>query len=356
MMRIALTDHDAASLADEFRNWDAKPSQAIRVLRALYDGAGRVDLPPLRIGRKLQERLISDLPLRQSSVAARSASSDGTVKLLLTLTRGGAVESVLMPSYDPTRAAGCVSSQIGCAMGCDFCASTAGGLERNLEAGEIVEQFLHLKEQAFAIGRRLNTLVFMGMGEPMHNLANVIAAIRRISSQSLGALGPRRITVSTVGIVPGIHELAAANLNVHLALSLHAPDDSTRARLVPINRRYGVGEIMAAARHFQDQTGRVVTIEYCLLESVNDSDEQAKLLSRLLSGFRAHVNIIPYNPIGSALSGSTYRRPSRQRVEQFGQILRDAGVVAHIRRTRGDDVNAACGQLRQQFVELNIPH
>src|SRR5205814_511592 len=159
----------------------------------------------------------------------------------------GAVETVLMPSHREGVAAGCVSSQIGCAMGCDFCASTKSGLERNLEAGEIVEQFLHLSQAARFSGRKLRTLVYMGMGEPLHNLDNVIESIRRIAHHDMGDLGWRQVTVSTVGIVPGIDQLAAADLNVHLALSLHAPDDETRSKIVPINRRYPVAEIMAAA-------------------------------------------------------------------------------------------------------------
>jgi len=348
----ALSDYDLQSLAQLLQDWNANPSHASKLLRTFYTNAGQLDLKPLSVGRNLESHLRDKLPLRQSSLAARSLSSDGTIKLLLNLDRGGTVESVLMPAYDPTRAAGCVSSQIGCPMGCDFCASTATGLERNLEPGEIVEQFLHLKEQAASIGRRLATLVFMGMGEPMHNLPNVIAAIRRISHPSIGALGPRHISVSTVGIVPGIESLAAANLNVHLALSLHAPDDLTRAKLVPMNRRYGVAEILSAARTFHEQTGRIVNIEYCLIDSVNDFDEQAILLSQLLENFRAHVNLIPYNPIGRSLSGLDYHRPSPDRVLHFGQLLRDRGVVTHIRRTRGDDVNASCGQLRQRYVQL----
>ena len=182
----------------------------------------------------------------------------------------------------------------------------------------------------------------MGMGEPMHNLPNVIAAIRRIADRTTGSLGWRQITVSTVGIVPGIDALALADLNVHLAVSLHAPDDATRSRLVPMNNRWAVADVMAAARRFEEQTGRIPTIEYCLLDGVNNSDEQAGLLAGLMRGFRAHVNLIAYNTIGASLSGVVYRRPTDQSVERFLQLLRDAGVVAHVRRTRGDDVNAAC--------------
>ena len=344
----ALTDYDTDTLASAFASWGFKPSHARRLLREFYLNAGQIDLPSLDLGKALRARLEADVPLRRSSIVRRVEAADGTVKLLVGFDGGGgAVESVLMPAYDAARAAGCVSSQIGCAMGCDFCASTRRGLERDLEAGEIVEQFLHLKREAIARGRRLTTLVFMGMGEPMHNLDNVIAAVRRIAAPAMGELGWKQITVSTVGIVPGIERLAQADLNVHLALSLHAPDDATRSRLVPANRRYRVAEIVDAAKRFQQRTGRIVTIEYCLLADVNDSDEQAFRLADLLAGFRAHVNLIPYNTIGPGVSGFAYARPSPERVTRFLRILQDRGVVAHCRRTRGDDVNAACGQLRE---------
>ncbi len=346
----ALTDFDPDTLAARFAEWGCKPSHAARLLHAFYNSAGQVDPPSLRLGRSLESRLGTDLPLRQSHILTRVTSADATEKLLVGFVRGGAVESVLMPAHDPARAAGCVSSQIGCAMRCDFCASTRGGLERNLEAGEIVEQFLHLKYAAQMRKRRLSTLVFMGMGEPMHNLPNVIAAIRRIASPRMGELGGRQITVSTVGIVPGIDQLAAARLNVHLALSLHAPDDHTRSRIVPVNRRFSVSDIIAAARRFHEGTGRIVTIEYCLLKDVNDSDQQARRLASLLAGFRAHVNLIPYNPIGPGLSGIHYACPEPTRVRAFHEILCASGVVVHLRRPRGHDVDAACGQLRHRII------
>src|SRR5439155_15541852 len=178
---------------------------------------------------------------------------------------------------------------------------------------------------------------------------NVIAAIRRIADPELAGLGWRQVTVSTVGIVPGIDRLTEADLNVHLALSLHAPDDTTRARIVPANRRYPIADIIAAAKRYYARSGREVNIEYCLLGGVNDSDEHARLLAELLRDFRAHVNLIPYNPIGGAgMSGRVYVRPSEARVTRFLGILCQAGVVSHVRVTRGDDVSAACGQLRQR--------
>ncbi len=346
------TEYNVADLEADLRGWGHSTVHAARLLRQFYNRGGHVDLDDRAVGRALRERLAAETTLRQSSVLHTARSADGTERFLIGLARGGAVESVMMPSPKPDRAMGCVSSQIGCAMGCDFCASTRAGLQRNLTGGEIVEQFLRLREAAAARGRRLMTLVFMGQGEPMHNLDAVVDAIRRIAGPDLGSLGWRHVTVSTVGIVPGIDRLAASGLGVHLALSLHAPDDETRGRIVPTNRKYPVAEVMAATRRFYDRTGRIPTIEYCLLDGVNDSDEQARALAALVGDLRAHVNLIPYNAIGTGLSGVAYRRPPAERMASFLGILRDAGIVAHFRHTRGDDVNAACGQLRETLVGL----
>ena len=345
----SLADFDLRSFERELQRLGHKPSHGRGILRAFYDGCGEIDLQALPISRALRGQLLESYSARRGRICAQHVSGDGTVKLLLALETGGSVEAVLMPGWRDGIAAGCVSSQIGCAMGCDFCASTKNGLERNLDAGEIVEQYLHLRRLARHSGRRLKTLVFMGMGEPMHNLDNVIAAIERIAHPELGGLGWRQIAVSTVGVVPGIDRLAEADLGVNLALSLHAPDDATRARLIPANRRYPVADIMAAARRYSARSGRLVNIEYCLLDGANDSDEHARLLAQLMTGFRAHVNVIPYNPIGSSgVSGMIYRRPGPARVQQFVSLLRQLGVVCHIRATRGDDVAAACGQLRRR--------
>ena len=347
----AWCDYTRETLEADLRSWGFNPSHAKKLLREFY-ASGSPALDPQQLGQRLVDRLNAEITPLRSSVATRVVSSDETQKLLITFPAGGAVEAVLMPSTRPGTAAGCVSSQIGCAMGCDFCASTRNGLERDLSADEIVEQFVHLKRAAIASGKQLKTLVFMGMGEPMHNLDAVIAAIVRIADPDLGGLGWRQVTVSTVGIVPGIDRLAEADLNVHLALSLHAPDDATRAKLVPMNRRYPVADIVAAAKRFYAKTGRICTIEYCLLAGVNDSPEQADLLGQLLIDFKAHVNVIPFNPIGPGLSGKVYERPTLEHAFAFVDRVRTHGAVAHVRRTRGDDVSAACGQLRQQLVVL----
>ena len=350
----ALCDHDITSLTAELHSLGHNPIHAPRLLREYYGAGGRLSVDQLPVARSLREDLLRPNRLMRSKILSRRESSDGTVKLLIGFTDGHSVESVLMPSHRPDRSAGCVSSQVGCAMGCDFCASTRGGLARNLDASEIVEQFLHLRNESLRQNRRLASLVFMGMGEPMHNLDAVIPAIRRIADPRMGALGWRHVTVSTVGIVPGIERLAESGLGVHLAVSLHAPDDETRQRLVPTAKRYSVAEILDAARRYQEQSGRITTIEYCLLSCINDSAMQAKQLAELLHGFRAHVNLIPHNPIGAGLSGIEYARPTEDAVRTFARVLEDHGAVVHIRRPRGDDVNAACGQLREQFVQIGI--
>ena len=344
---LCLTDYDPGALAAEVVRWGCVPTHAMRLLRNLYQSGGEIDWERLRLGRALEARLREEIPLRQSAVRRRHQSADGTIKLLIGLERGGAVESVLMPDHRPDRAAGCISSQIGCAMGCDFCASTKEGLERNLSTGEIVEQFLHLRAESLGLGRRLATIVFMGMGEPLLNFDAVVEAVRRITEPRMAVLGGRQVTISTVGIVPGIDRLAGTDLSVQLALSLHAPDDETRSFLVPANRRWDVADVMAAVRRFSQRTGRPASIEYCLLKDVNDSDSQASRLADLLEGFRVHVNLIRYNPNGPGMSGREYEPATDERVSRFHGLLRTRGVAAHVRRSRGQDVAAACGQLRR---------
>jgi 23S rRNA (adenine2503-C2)-methyltransferase len=346
----SFADHDLSTLEQHLVNIGQKPIHAANLLRHFYNTHGHLDPTTIPISRTLTQHITEHFATRPSKILKQTIAADGTTKLLIGFESGGTVESVLMLGYRPDIAAGCVSSQIGCAMGCDFCATTRNGLQRDLEPAEIVEQFLHLKERAATIGRRLKTLVFMGMGEPLLNFDSVVAAVRRIADPRLGGLGWRHITISTVGIVPGIDRLAKLDLNVHLAVSLHAPDDATRSRIVPVNRRYPVAEVLAAARRFEAATNRIPTIEYCMLAGINDSDAQAAQLADLLQNFRAHINLIPYNPIGPALSGITYQRPTAQRLQAFIQILRDRNIVAHFRTIRGDDVNAACGQLRETVL------
>ena len=372
-MNPALAHVSLADLERELAAWGYKPSHAARVLRAFYATGGtpfeqtaaqtveltvgQPSLPPadtsppqhLRLPAGLAEKLRTlSAPSRTSHLAARQVAADGTIKLLLRLHDSRTVESVLMPDFRADRAAGCISSQVGCAMGCDFCATTKTGFERNLTAGEIVEQFLALRREALAVGRKLQTVVFMGMGEPLLNLSHVLAAIDRLADNRLGALGWRQITVSTVGIVPGIDALTATGLNVHLAVSLHAPDDATRAQLLPMGKRFPIADILAAADRFQASRGRPVTIQYCLLRSVNDSPDHARTLAAVLGARRLHVNLLRYNPTGLSLKGKTYEPSPDDTAEAFAAILREHKLVAHFRRSRGPDIDAACGQLRRR--------
>jgi len=301
---------------------------------------------PLGLRNRLDELLAES----QVVLASKQVSEDGTTKLLLRFEDGRTVESVLMPDFRADRAAGCLSSQVGCAMGCDFCATTKTGFERNLTSGEIVAQFLALRREAALLGRRLQTIVFMGMGEPLLNLEALIAAVRRIADNTLGGLGARQITVSTVGIVPGIDALSLSELNVNLAVSLHAADDSTRSRLLPAGRRFPIAEVMSAVDRYQARRSRPVTIQYCLLAGVNDSDDQARRLVKVVGSRRVHVNLLRYNSTGLGLRGESYEVASDEASERFMRTLRSQGVVAHFRRSRGPDIDAACGQLREREI------
>jgi 23S rRNA (adenine2503-C2)-methyltransferase len=351
-VKRALVDFSLAELEQQFVAWGAKPSHAARVLRSFYasgDATGFTLNPSLPDA--LEKKLGDELTGSPATLAARQVAEDGTTKLLLGLHDSRTVESVLMPDFREDRAAGCISSQVGCAMGCDFCATTKTGFERNLTAGEIVAQFLVLRREARAVGRRLQTVVFMGMGEPLLNRDNVLEAVRRIADNRIGALGWRQVTISTVGIVPGIDALAATGLNVNLAVSLHAPDDATRAQLLPMGRRFAIADILAAADRFQAVRGRPVTIQYCLLRGVNDSVEHARTLAGVLGARRMHVNLLRYNPTGLSLRGVNYEACSDDTAENFVGELRARGVVAHFRRSRGPDIDAACGQLRRRAAE-----
>ena len=347
----ALADFEISALAQQFAARGFKPSHAARVLRAFYSGGKFTDSPARELPQGLAELVCTEFAQNAATLAVRQVAADGTTKLLLRLGDGRTVESVLMPDFRADRAAGCISSQVGCAMGCDFCATTKTGFERNLTAGEMVEQFLALRREAQAVGRKLQTIVFMGMGEPLLNLDAVLAAVRRLADNSLGALGWRQITVSTVGIVAGIDALTASGLNIHLAVSLHAPDDATRARLLPVGKRYPIAEILAAADRFQARRGRPVTIQYCLLAGVNDAPEQAALLAELLGARRMHVNLLRYNPTGLSLRGVAYESSSDETAEAFAEVLRARKLVAHFRRSRGPDIDAACGQLRRRAAQ-----
>ncbi len=278
---------------------------------------------------------VKDYPVGRSHVQYRSESPDGTIKYLLKLTDGHIIEAVGIPS--DKRLTVCVSSQIGCPMGCDFCATGKGGFARNLETYEIIDQVLTVQED---FGRRVSNIVFMGMGEPLLNTDNVVAAVRSLN-QDIG-IGQRSITVSTVGIPGHIRRLAEQQLQVTLAVSLHASNQTLRTQLIPSAERYPLKELLSECRDYVKLTGRRVTFEYIVLADLNDLPEHAIELASELRGFQSHVNLIPYNPITEV----DYKRPTRARVEGFTQQLKDKGIAVSVRYSRGLEKDAACGQLR----------
>jgi 23S rRNA (adenine2503-C2)-methyltransferase len=290
---------------------------------------------------ELRAWLNASLPLATMPVIRDSATDDGeTHKLLYQTGDGQFVETVLM--LYPERATVCVSCQIGCAVGCAFCATGLGGLTRNLSAGEMVQQTIDAARRAREVGRTLTNLVMMGMGEPLQNYVPSITFLKRLNDPDGFGFGARRMTVSTSGIVPRIDALADEPLQINLAVSLHAPNDELRSSLVPINNRYPVAELMAACDRYIAKTGRRVSFEYALMRGINDSDEIARELAALLRGRLCHVNIIPLNPVDVL----PYERPDPAGIERFANTLIAAGIPATVRYSRGLEIDAACGQLR----------
>jgi 23S rRNA (adenine2503-C2)-methyltransferase len=304
----------------------------------------------------LRARLAEDLPFPAMTVVAELASDDAlTRKRLIRLHDGKLIESVLM-LYDPRgdargRANVCVSSQAGCAMGCVFCATGQAGFERNLTAGEIVAQVAGFaRAQARGHGQPITNAVFMGMGEPMANYTNVWRAVETLHDPDGIGMAARHITISTVGHIPGIRKLAHEPLQVGLAVSLHAPDEALRERLIPTAHRYPLPDILQACRDYIAKTGRRVTFEYCLMDGVNDAPEQARALASALSAMLCHVNLIPVNPT----PGDRIGRPSRGRTLAFQRELAAKGIPCTVRVEKGVEISAACGQLRGEAAALEL--
>ncbi len=295
------------------------------------------------VPKAVRAAVVDRLP-RALATAAESVSDDGeTVKWLWTLADGHQVETVLM--HYPERTTVCVSSQAGCAMACSFCATGQAGFDRQLTTGEIVEQVVLARRRSAEAGKRLSNIVFMGMGEPLANYDRTWDAVRRIHDD-LG-IGARHITVSTVGVVPGIRRLTDADLPVNLAVSLHLANDAERDVLVPINKRYPLSVLAEACATYVDTTHRRLSFEWALIDGVNDTERHARELAAYARPLRAHVNLIPLNPTpGYAVRGT----PAAQ-VREFAELLTDLGINATIRRTRGTDIDAACGQLRATHAE-----
>jgi 23S rRNA (adenine2503-C2)-methyltransferase len=308
------------------------------------------DIPQLP--KKLREELIeAGYTIGSAKEVHRIVSDDGEItKLLLNLNDKNSVETVLM-QYAPTKIGGhprstiCVSTQIGCAMGCVFCATGQMGFETNLKAEHIVSQVIHFADILQQRGEHVTNLVFMGMGEPMANYDEMIRAIRILTHDRGFGLGQRHITISTIGIVSGIDKLAEENLQIGLAISLHAPNNQLRKQLVPTATSNSVEEIIDAGRRYYKKTGRRVTFEYALMAGINDSSEIATELAILLKGNGSHVNLIPINP-----TAGDFKRPTQDNVNEFERILSNAGVNCTVRVEKGTEISAACGQLRTDII------
>ena len=292
------------------------------------------------LSKDFRERLKKDFDLKPNAIAQKVVSEDGTTKFLFDLHDREKIESVLIPTE--TRTTACISTQAGCKFGCKFCASGIGGWSRHLTCSEIVTQVLHVKEEAQRHARPLSNIVFMGTGEPLDNFENLMKAIRLINSPEAIGIGARHITISTVGLVPKIKELAKQGIQIELAISLHGFDNESRNVLMPVNRKYPFDDLISACREYVKVTNRQITFEYILIKDVTCTDKAAQSLRNAFRGIICKMNLIPYNPV----SEFGHQTPSRQEMLAFRSRLEEYGIHATIRMPRGRDVAAACGQLR----------
>ena len=317
--------------------------RALQIVEWLYAHGARSFEEMTALSKALREELAREFIMTNvEPLRVAVSQKDGTKKFLFGLADGAAVEAVLMPEGE--RSTVCISTQVGCAFGCLFCASGARGLSRNLTAGEIVDQARKAKFDPDA--GRLTNIVLMGMGEPLANYEATAKAVRLFLHERGFALGARRVTISTAGYVPGMKRLAEDDLPVRVALSLHATQNKTRSRLMPINRKYPIEQVVEACANLR--RGRPpLTIEYMLIESLNDSKDDAVRLAGIARSLNAKVNLIPYNPVPSG----RFNPPPAERVLMFQSVLRERGALAFIRRSRGEDIDAACGQLRAAHDE-----
>ena len=293
------------------------------------------------LSKPLREKLGEKFKISNVKMLEKLVSSDGTTKYLFSLDDGNVIESVLM-RYSYGNAV-CVSTQVGCRMGCGFCASTLNGLERNLEAGEILSQIYEISRD---IDERISSVVLMGSGEPLDNYDNVIRFIRLLNSRDGADIGQRHITLSTCGLAEKIDKLRGENLQITLAISLHAPNDEIRGKTMPVSRKYDMETLLSACRRYSEETKRRITFEYALIRGVNDSAACAKELASKLKGMLCHVNLIPVNDVKER----EYVHSSEEQIKSFASILMGRGIETTIRRKLGSDINAACGQLRRSYI------
>lgn len=334
-------------LVKYFEGIKEKPFRATQIFEWIYQKNAWVFDDMTNLPKPLREKLKQDFNLQPNTIAEKKVSQEGTTKFLFDLFDHEKIESVLIPTE--TRTTACISTQAGCKFGCKFCASGIGGWSRNLTCAEIVTQVLQVREESMKHQRPLSNIVFMGTGEPLDNFSNLMKAIRIINSDKAINIGARHITISTVGLVPKIRELAEQNIQVELAVSLHGYDDESRGVLMPVNKKYPVEELIQSCREYIQKTNRQITFEYILIRNVTCTEKAARELGRLLEGMICKMNLIPYNPV----SEFDHEPPTKLEMLAFKTRLSELGVHATIRMPRGRDVGAACGQLRHASQPLN---
>ena len=332
-------------LKEEFAKMGEPAYRASQVYKWLHSGVKSFD-EMTNISKKLRERLMENYYISNADIEKKLISAyDDTKKYLFSFSDGEMVESVLMKYHHGYTS--CISTQVGCKMGCTFCATGKSGFSRNLTASEMLAQ-LQAEQQDNHI--RISNIVLMGMGEPLDNFENVIRFLKLVSSENGMNIGMRHISLSTCGIVPKIYELADMKLQLTLSVSLHAPNDQIRSRTMPVNRKYNIDELLKACQYYVRQTNRRISFEYAMIDGVNDSVANAEELAKRLKGILSHVNLIPVN----AVKGTGYEKSKKESIKRFIAVLERAGITATVRRTLGSDINASCGQLRRSVSDGRI--
>ena len=337
-----IKDYDLNELKEELTNLGEKPFRAEQIFKWLYQEKVKDFSEMTNLSLELREKLKQNYTICNFKILRKQESKDGTIKYLFDVLDGNAIETVLM-SYHHGYSI-CVSSQIGCKMGCKFCASTGINFIRSLSSGEILEQILAVEQDT---GVRISNVVFMGIGEPLDNYDNVINSIRIINNPKGLNIGARHISISTSGLVPKIYKLAEENIPCTLSISLHATNNAKRSEMMPVNNTYPIEDLIKACKDYIEKTNRRISFEYALAKDNNDNLEDAKGLVKLLKGMLCHVNLIPINKI----ENGTFDKSSNENIMKFRDYLNDHGIVATIRRELGSDIDAACGQLRRKNLK-----
>ena len=337
-----IKDYSLDELKEELKEIGEKPFRAEQIYKWIYEARVSDFDEMTNLSLELREKLKQIYEIKEFKILQKQEASDGTKKYLFDVLDGNAIETVLMEYHHGFSI--CVSSQIGCKMGCKFCASTGIPFARNLTTGEIIEQIMAVERDANV---RISNIVFMGIGEPLDNYDNVVKAIRIINHPKGLNIGARHISISTSGLVPKIYQLAEENIQCTLSISLHATTDEQRSKMMPVNNIYHIEELLQACKDYIEKTHRRISFEYALAKENNDNLEDAKRLVKLLKGMLCHVNLIPINKI----ENGAYTKSSNENIMKFRDYLNDHGIVATIRRELGSDIDAACGQLRRKNLK-----